>query len=140
LAKKIAYGGVVFDEEGRVLLRKPRGEYDGYKWTFAKGRPNQGETPEQAALREVREEAGVDAEIFGQVPGNFEGGTTVNRYFLIRSINIGHLFDKETEKTCWATCDEARKLISQTTNARDKERDLAVFDAAVALYGRTVHS
>ena len=53
MVKKLAYGGVVFDRDGRVLLRKPKNEFDGYKWTFAKGRPKAGETPAQTALTEV---------------------------------------------------------------------------------------
>jgi diadenosine hexaphosphate hydrolase (ATP-forming) len=50
-------GGVVFDPLGRVLiLRHYRGE-----WIFPKGHIDPGETPLQAALREVEEEAGVQA-------------------------------------------------------------------------------
>lgn len=50
-------GGVVFDQLGRVLiLRHHRGE-----WVFPKGHIDPGETPLQAALREVEEEAGVRA-------------------------------------------------------------------------------
>jgi hypothetical protein len=36
--KKTAYGGVLIDQKGRVLLRKPKVEYDGYVWTFPKGK------------------------------------------------------------------------------------------------------
>jgi 8-oxo-dGTP pyrophosphatase MutT (NUDIX family) len=46
-------------EKKRVLLRRPRGDFDGYVWTFPKGRPEPGETPELAALREVKEETGA---------------------------------------------------------------------------------
>ncbi len=50
-------GGVAFDPLGRVLiLRHRRGE-----WIFPKGHIDPGETPLQAALREVEEEAGVRA-------------------------------------------------------------------------------
>jgi len=42
LEKGIAYGGIDFDDEGLVLLRKPKNEFDGYKCTFAKGRPKAG--------------------------------------------------------------------------------------------------
>lgn len=73
MAKKIAYGGVVFDEAGLVLLRKPKGEYDGYKWTFPKGRPDPGESPEAAALREVFEESGVKACIIGKFQEALQG-------------------------------------------------------------------
>jgi ADP-ribose pyrophosphatase YjhB (NUDIX family) len=71
MALKVAYGGVVFDDDGWVLLREPKNHFDGYVWTFPKGRPNLGGNPEEAALREVLEETGVIAAIIGQVPGSF---------------------------------------------------------------------
>jgi hypothetical protein len=52
--KPHAYGGVLIDTNGRVLLRRPKSDFDGYVWTFPKGRPDAGETPEQAALRGKR--------------------------------------------------------------------------------------
>jgi hypothetical protein len=74
--KPQAYGGVVVDADRRILLRRPNGDFDGYVWTFPKGRPDAGETPEQAALREVKEETGYSAEVVGKVPGSFRGGTS----------------------------------------------------------------
>jgi diadenosine hexaphosphate hydrolase (ATP-forming) len=50
-------GGVVFDAQGRVLLLK----HQQGKWVFPKGHIDPGETPLEAALREVAEEAGVQA-------------------------------------------------------------------------------
>ena len=50
-----AYGGVLIDPSGRVLLREPTGHFGGYAWTYAKGRPDPGESPSDAALREGRE-------------------------------------------------------------------------------------
>ena len=37
--KPRAYGGVVIDADRRILLRRPRGDFDGYVWTFPKGVP-----------------------------------------------------------------------------------------------------
>ncbi len=51
-------GGVVFDPEGRVLLLRHRSG----SWVFPKGHIEAGEGPLDAALREVEEEAGVEAE------------------------------------------------------------------------------
>lgn len=53
-------GGCLFDEQGRVLLQK-RGNSG--KWGFPGGAIELGETPEDAAIREVREETGLDVEI-----------------------------------------------------------------------------
>lgn len=53
-------GGCVFDKEGRVLLQR-RG--DSRKWGFPGGAIELGETPEMAAIREVREETGLDVKV-----------------------------------------------------------------------------
>jgi ADP-ribose pyrophosphatase YjhB (NUDIX family) len=45
----------IFDEDGRVLLVLERDA-----WAYPGGRLEAGETPEQAAVREAREEAGIE--------------------------------------------------------------------------------
>lgn len=129
-----AYGGLVVDDDGRILLREVANHYDGYLWTFAKGRPEPDETPEQAALREVREETGVEAEIVGPLPGDFPGGTTTNSYYIMSVVTDHGTFDpRETASVRWCTLGEGRSLIEQTTNAVGRSRDLAVLDAYVEL-------
>lgn len=53
-------GGCIFDEAGRVLLQR-RG--DSHKWGFPGGAIELGETPEMAAIREVKEETGLDVRV-----------------------------------------------------------------------------
>ena len=131
----LAYGGVVIDEAGRVLLREPKNHFDYYVYTFPKGRPDEGESPEQAALREVREETGVEAEIVDAIPGTFAGGTTSNAYFLMRPIHAHGDFDRyETESVCWVDWREAEAKLAETTNAKGRARDLAVLAAARAAW------
>jgi len=130
-AKK--YGGVVFDDKCRVLVREPKNHFDDYFWTFAKGAPDAGETPQQTALREVREETGVEAEIVGVVPGAFKGGTGSTAYFLMTRIAEHPLStqgNRETAQIRWVTQAEANKLIAQTTNEIGRKRDLEVLAAA----------
>jgi|GEM_PF-903273 len=133
----IAYGGVVFDTDGNVLLREPRSHFDSYVWTFPKGRPDPGESPEEAAIREVNEETGVDAEIIESIPQEFLGGTTTNCYFIMRAAKgAGHVppDDKETQAIRWVWPEEAVRLLRQTTNPKGQQRDLAVLRAALRLY------
>jgi ADP-ribose pyrophosphatase YjhB (NUDIX family) len=68
-SRAIAFGGVVIDEGGRALLREPANHYDRYVWTFPKGRPNAGESPEETAIRETCEETGFVPEIVASIPG-----------------------------------------------------------------------
>ncbi len=75
---KKAYGGVIINARGQVLLREPAGHYKGDFWTFPKGKPEFLESPERAALREVLEETGYRAEILAKIPGSFDGSRTRN--------------------------------------------------------------
>ncbi|GEM90698.1 NUDIX hydrolase [Oceanithermus desulfurans] len=52
-------GGLVFNAAGEVLLIRDRMGF----WVFPKGHVEKGETLEAAAVREVREEAGVEARV-----------------------------------------------------------------------------
>ncbi len=40
MSKREAYGGVLINEQGQVLLRKVTNDFGGARWTFAKGRPD----------------------------------------------------------------------------------------------------
>lgn len=57
-------GGCVFDTSGKVLLQR-RG--DSKKWGFPGGAIEIGETPEMAAIREVKEETGLDVRVSGLI-------------------------------------------------------------------------
>lgn len=131
--KEKAYGGVVIDQQGKILLREPKGHFDNYVWTFPKGRQNSIETPEKTALREVLEETGVKAEIKERLPGVYEGGTTETFFFLMSLVEDTGKFDGETQSVRWVTPEEARDLISMTTNQKGRERDLKVLEEALRL-------
>ncbi|MGM7700401.1 NUDIX hydrolase [Pseudalkalibacillus sp. Hm43] len=56
---------ILFDESGeRVVMVKNKKE-DSYFWSVPGGAVEEGETIEQAAVRETKEEAGLDIEITG---------------------------------------------------------------------------
>lgn len=131
--KPPAWGGVVVDARGLLLLRRPTNLFDGYAWTFPKGRPDDGEVPAACALREVLEETGVQAEVVAALPGRFDGGSTRNGYFLMRPLEIGGSFDpKETEAVAWAAPVAAQMLLRESRNPAGRKRDLAVLAAAIA--------
>ena len=129
-----AAGGVVIDADGLVLVREPANHFDNYVWTFPKGGVDEGETDEQGALREVLEETGIQAEVVAPIPGEWQGGTTVNRYFLMRPTGATGVMDDETQAIAFATYEEAKALISKTTNMKGRKRDLEVLDAGYAVW------
>ena len=56
-------GGVVVDDSGRILLvRRGHAPYEG-SWSLPSGRAEPGETPAQAARREMAEETGLDVSV-----------------------------------------------------------------------------
>jgi 8-oxo-dGTP pyrophosphatase MutT (NUDIX family) len=116
--EKVAAGGIVVDDEGRVLLVH-RAYYD--DWSFPKGGVDKGETIEQAARREVREEAGLECRIIRQLSESRYYYTThkgetrpkVVHYFLME-ITGGRLFTdgKETDDAIWCSPAEAENRLS----------------------------
>jgi 8-oxo-dGTP pyrophosphatase MutT (NUDIX family) len=133
IPKADKYGGIVFDDAGRVLLREPKNHFDGYVWTFAKGDPSGTETPEETALREVREETGVAASVEGVIPKVFTGGTGTVVYFVMAKIEQHALAETgrgETQAVRWVPVNEAVRLLGATTKAVGRRRDLAALAAA----------
>ena len=121
---------MLVNAEGLLLLREPKNHYGGYVWTYAKGGPDAGETPEEAALREVREECGWDAKIVAEIDTWFGGTTSATYFWLMRPVQDLGSFDKETAQIRWISFDRAPMLIKQTSTSRGRKRDLAVLRAA----------
>jgi 8-oxo-dGTP pyrophosphatase MutT (NUDIX family) len=129
--KADAYGGVVMSGGGRVLLREPSLHFGGYVWTFAKGRPDPGETAQQTALREVLEETGYSARILAPIPGVFAGTTGSTVMYLMDASYPPVPAGQETKSLRWVSIAEARELIALTTTVTGVQRDLAILDAAI---------
>jgi len=132
---KRAYGGILINDSGRVLLRKPRGLHKTRIWTFAKGRPENGETAEQTALREVLEETGVRAKIIRRLVMPEGEPPLQDDYFLMAPLEETGRFDEETTAIVWATKPEAEELISMTEDSERRTRDLKLLQWAFGLFG-----
>lgn len=119
--KWISAGGVVLggeDDLDHIWIRKPSNNYG--PWAFAKGKVDKGESKEQAALREVKEEIGIVAEIIpGGYLGNFEGGYSHTHYYLMFAKRNLNRHDKETEKVMLASWTEAVHKFAKGGNNRD---------------------
>lgn len=128
--KRVTAGGVVFEPHGfpnYVYIAKPSNNFG--PWTFPKGGVEQGESLEEAALREVEEEIGVPARI---LPNGYLCKITdhqVNHFFvMIRNGPVGP-HDWEMEEVRCVRLPEALGILSEAGNLRDVEvfRRLVIF-------------
>jgi 8-oxo-dGTP pyrophosphatase MutT (NUDIX family) len=108
-------GGIVVRRDAAGLsVLLVRAKKDPTVWIFPKGHVEPGETPEAAALRETREEAGIEGELLGPVgePVEFTSGRELVRvrYFLIRAITEGVSTDGREKR--WLAFDEARRTLA----------------------------
>ena len=58
--------GLVWKEARLLIARRPAGVHLGGLWEFPGGKMEPGETPEGCLLRELGEEAGIEAEVTGK--------------------------------------------------------------------------
>ena len=109
-----------------VLIHRPR--YD--DWTLPKGKVDAGETYEQAALREVREEASIVAEIGAELPSTTyldrSGKDKHVRYWAMTLLDGQPAGDNEVDVAEWVPIAEARSRLTY-------ERDVNVLDALEGL-------
>lgn len=110
--------GVLRDEMGRVLILKRSINDRSFpgKWSLPGGKVDAGETVEQAVIREVKEEAGLDVEIIRAIGVNESLLSTRNRKYVIYSfaVQIKNKSDvqlsHEHEDYRWVFPQEARNL------------------------------
>src|SRR5436305_1750988 len=97
-------GGIVFKNEGnRTLFLIVSSTSQKNKWVLPKGRIEQNETPEFAAVREVMEETGIEAKVMkqaGTIRMNKKGGKALVRYFLMEFVHF-HDTSTENRKILW---------------------------------------
>ena len=111
-------------------------------WALPKGTPDSGETIEETALRETREETGIEVEIeapLSSIRYFFVRGTTrfhkTVHFFLMRPVGGAiELHDGEFDEVRWAPVSEALALMNHATERSVVERAMALLagDAAEA--------
>jgi len=128
IVAEIASGAVVV-RDGTVLLLHEAAED---RWCLPKGHVDPGESVEQAALREVREEAGLDDLRLGEELGEvsyrfFSGARRINVhktsvYFLAHSESGDVRTEPIFDRFRWATLDQATDLVRYDTDRTVLER------------------
>ena len=109
----VAAGGVVEDAGKLLLVHRPK--YD--DWSFPKGKLDAGESPLQAALREVREETGYTVEagrLLGSLAYEVRAVPKVVLYWLMQPVGEpGAVMNPlEIDLLRWVSPREARALLS----------------------------
>jgi 8-oxo-dGTP diphosphatase len=122
--ERTSAGGVAFRNNGdTVEIALIRTSREG-RWQLPKGIIDPGETPEQAALREVREEAGIECELGEKIDSidywyvDRWGSEPVRIHkfvhFFIMKYDSGDVADHDHEvaEVCWAGLDQAVDLLA----------------------------
>jgi 8-oxo-dGTP pyrophosphatase MutT (NUDIX family) len=119
-------GGIVVRYEGgtpQLVVGCRRRDRHIVTWTLPKGTPNPGETREETATREVREETGLDVRISRPLESIeywfVQGGTRIHKtvhYYLMDQTggDLGR-HDHEFETVRWVAFDEAQGLLTFET-------------------------
>jgi 8-oxo-dGTP diphosphatase len=123
----VAAGGVVVDNSTNtpkvLLVHRPR--YD--DWSLPKGKLDPGESIEEAALREVREETGIQCKILRKIATqqyayhtrNGQSRPKVVHYFLMEPINREvRVPGVEVDRAEWLDFESASRILSYE---RDRE-------------------
>ncbi len=134
MKREFSAGGIVFNDQGQVLVTQ---HSQNHHWSYPKGLIDPGQTTEEAAIREVREEGGVEAEIVEKIGHNkyvysFEGEKIfkVVTYFLMKYISGDPKdHDWEVSEAGWYTVEDA---LNQLTFSQDRE----LLKKALELYGK----
>ncbi|PKB81309.1 MAG: hypothetical protein BZY88_06845 [SAR202 cluster bacterium Io17-Chloro-G9] len=114
----------------------PDGAETNIRWSLAKGTPDAGETLEETALREVREETGLEVEIDAPI-GSIEywfterGGKdrfhkTVHFYLMATRGGSTDQHDPEFDVVEWFPYDEALETVAYTNEAEVLRKALAL--------------
>jgi len=118
-------GGLVLDEQSRVLLIRARDLRGQPVWTLPKGALAPGETSAEAALREVREETGYRCELerdLGPVTYWFRrDGRQIKktvRWFLMRPLEKVGDHDHEVDEVLWTDKDDALARLRYDSDRR----------------------
>jgi 8-oxo-dGTP diphosphatase len=65
--KRYIAHGILIQDEKVLLLRRAQGRYEGGLWDIPGGTVEEGEKPEEAAIREFQEEAGLRVQIQSEI-------------------------------------------------------------------------
>ncbi len=122
LKRQTSSGGVIYQKRGDTFYVAVVSVRNGQYWTLPKGLLDKGETPEMTAVREVREESGLNGRIIGKLGEitywyflkgeNTKCRKTVHFYLMEYESGDTSAHDFEVDTAEWFPLDEALKKVS----------------------------
>ena len=122
--RQVSAGGVAYRQQGERVEIALIAVGPQNRWQLPKGLVDEAESPEQTAVREVREEAGIATELLEPIDtieywyyGQRQGGRVryhkFVHFFLLRFLtgDVGD-HDHEVNEARWVAVDEAVKLLA----------------------------
>ncbi len=120
--RQVSAGGVVYRRDQGQIEVLLCGRREPALWCLPKGTPDPGERVQETALREVREETGVQASIVGKlgsthyfftrVQDNTRCDKTVHHYLMEPVNGDPSLHDHEFDDVRWFPADEALQVMT----------------------------
>ena len=133
--RPVSAGGVIVRNGAKGVEVVLCGRKEPQRWSLPKGTPDRGETLEETALREVREETGLEVKIeapldtitywFVRTGDGCRCHKTVHFYLMTDQGGSLDLHDHEFDEVRWFTSEEALNIITYPNEARVIEKALA---------------
>ncbi len=111
----LVVAAALIDAAGRVLMqRRPPGKAHAGLWEFPGGKVDEGETPDQALIRELDEELGIATRTADLAPCTFatdrQGSRTIILLLFTCRVWRGEPIARAADALCWKVPTELRRL------------------------------